>query len=56
LFTNAKIPRDRRRNLVVAANADKEIFWVEGLRIGEHFKLTPQTRRQLVWRWRRKWA
>ena len=50
LFVNAKIPRARRRGLILAAAAAGEIFWVEGLRIGEHFKLTPQTRRQLVWR------
>ena len=51
LFTNAKIPRERRRNLVVAKASGGEIFWIEGLRIGEHFKLTPQTKRRLVWRW-----
>jgi tRNA(Ile)-lysidine synthase len=49
LFTNAKIPRERRRSLILAAAAGGEIFWVEGLRISENFKITPQTRRQLVW-------
>jgi tRNA(Ile)-lysidine synthase len=53
LFTNAKIPRDRRRGLIVAESAAGEIFWVEGLRISENFKLTPETKRRLVWRWRR---
>jgi tRNA(Ile)-lysidine synthase len=52
LFVNAKIPARRRRQLVVAESAGGEIFWVEGLRIGERFKLTPQTRRSLLWRWR----
>jgi len=52
LFTNAKIPRARRRELMLAAAENGEIFWVEGLRISENFKLTPQTRRRLVWRWR----
>ena len=52
LFTNRKIPRARRRELMVAATEDDEIFWVENLRMGEHFKLTPQTKRRLVWRWR----
>ena len=51
LFVNAKIPAARRRELVLATTADGEIFWVEGLRIGEHFKLTPQTTRRLVWKW-----
>jgi tRNA(Ile)-lysidine synthase len=52
LFTNRKIPRARRRELMVAAAENDEIFWVEGLRISENFKLTPQTKRRLVWRWR----
>ena len=47
LFTNAKIPRERRRDLIVAAAAGGEIFWVEGLRISENFKLTPETKRRL---------
>jgi tRNA(Ile)-lysidine synthase len=53
LFTNAKIPGERRRELIVATTADSEIFWVEGLRISEKFKLTPKTKRRLLWRWRR---
>jgi tRNA(Ile)-lysidine synthase len=53
LFTNRKIPRACRRELMVAVAEDREIFWVEGLRISENFKLTPQTRRRLVWRWQR---
>lgn len=53
LFTNAKIPRDRRRGLIVAQSTDGEIFWVEGLRISDNYKLTQETRRRMVWRWRR---
>jgi tRNA(Ile)-lysidine synthase len=53
LFMNWKIPRARRRELIVAAAENREIFWVEDLRIAENFKLTPQTRRRLVWRWQR---
>jgi tRNA(Ile)-lysidine synthase len=49
LFVNAKIPAARRRELVLATTGEGVIFWVEGLRIGEGFKLTRQTRRQLVW-------
>jgi tRNA(Ile)-lysidine synthase len=52
LFTNRKIPRARRRELIVAVAENEEIFWVEGLRISENFKLTPRTRRRLAWRWR----
>jgi tRNA(Ile)-lysidine synthase len=51
LFVNAKIPAARRRHLILSATAGGEIFWVEGLRIGERFKLLPQTRRKLVWHW-----
>jgi tRNA(Ile)-lysidine synthase len=53
LFTNAKIPRASRRDLIVAEAANGEIFWVESLRIGEHFKFTLRTKQSLVWRWHR---
>ena len=49
LFVNAKIPAARRRELALATTAAGEIFWVEGLRISERFKLTPLTARKLVW-------
>jgi tRNA(Ile)-lysidine synthase len=53
LFTNAKVPRDLRRNLVVATTAENQIFWVEGLRISEQFKVRSGTIRSLLWRWQR---
>jgi tRNA(Ile)-lysidine synthase len=53
LFTNARIPREQRRSLVVAEAADGRLFWVEGLRIGEAFRLTARTNRRLQWRWQR---
>ena len=52
-FTNQKIPRECRHELVIATTAAGEIFWVEGLRIGERFKVTPDTRSILQWRWNR---
>ncbi len=52
-FVNQKIPRHRRCQLVVGASETGGIFWVEGLRIGENFKLTPQTKRRLIWYWQR---
>ena len=52
-FVNQKIPRPRRHALMVATAAAGEIFWIEGLRIGERFKVTPQTQRRLIWRWQR---
>ena len=51
LFTNAKIPRARRHGLIVAEAANGDVFWVEGLRMGGLFKLTPRTKRRLIWSW-----
>jgi tRNA(Ile)-lysidine synthase len=53
LFVNNKIPRLLRGKLVVAATASGELFWVEGLRISERFKMTANTKRHLQWTWRR---
>jgi tRNA(Ile)-lysidine synthase len=53
LFTNAKVPARERHRRLVAVAADGRIFWVEGLRISEPFKLGAATRTELVWRWRR---
>lgn len=54
LFTNLKIPAGRRRKLALAETANGEIFWIEGLRIAETFKVTDQTARCLEWCWRGK--
>ena len=51
LFVNAKIPAEHRRSLVVATTLTGGVFWVEGLRIGEKFKLTEATEWQLRWDW-----
>lgn len=53
LFVNRHIPRTTRHRLVVAATVTGEIFWVEGLRIAEGFKLDKTSRRGLKWSWRR---
>lgn len=53
-FTNQKIPAAHRRELIVATTERGEVFWVEGLRIGERFKLGKQTRQRLIWRWIRQ--
>jgi len=53
-FTNEKIPRPARHQLVVAAAASGELFWVEGLRIADRFKLDKQTLRRLKWQWLRE--
>jgi tRNA(Ile)-lysidine synthase len=51
-FTNQKIPRPERRNLLVAATVAGEVFWIENQRIGERFKLSLATKRRLIWTWR----
>ena len=53
LFTNRKIPRAERRGLTVATTAGGELFWVEGLRLAERFKLDKNTVRGLKWCWER---
>jgi tRNA(Ile)-lysidine synthetase-like protein len=50
LFTNQKVPRRRRHTVIVAATAKGEVFWVEGLRITEGFKLSSGTKNRLEWR------
>ena len=51
LFVNRKISRAQRHQLVVATTAAGELFWVEGVRIGERFKLDNRTVYLLKWRW-----
>jgi tRNA(Ile)-lysidine synthetase-like protein len=53
LFTNQKIPKDHRHQLVLAVTAAGEVFWVERLRISDRFKLSGETIRRLHWRWKR---
>lgn len=53
LFTNLKVPRAERGWRVVATTSGGAIWWVEGLRIGELFKLRPETRARLKWSWSR---
>ena len=52
-FVNSKVPREERHRRVLAVAESGEVFWVEGLRISERFKLTPQTTRSLQWFWKR---
>jgi tRNA(Ile)-lysidine synthase len=53
IFTNLKIPQAERHNRIVAVTERGEIFWVEGLRISERFKLDNQSVRRLKWKWQR---
>lgn len=52
-FTNRKVPRAERHRLLVATTASDEVFWVEGQRIAERFKLDKGTARRLKWVWKR---
>jgi tRNA(Ile)-lysidine synthase len=53
LFTNDKIPREQRHDLVVVTTRAGHLVWVENLRISERFKLSESTIRHLQWRWKR---
>jgi tRNA(Ile)-lysidine synthetase-like protein len=53
LFTNEKILPGQRHELIMAATAQGDLFWVEGLRISERFKLRQSTKRRLQWTWER---
>jgi tRNA(Ile)-lysidine synthase len=53
LFTNLRVPPRERRRRVVAATRQGELFWVEGLRMAEKFKLDEHTVRKLKWNWHR---
>jgi tRNA(Ile)-lysidine synthase len=44
LFTNRKVPRERRRSWPVLADAEG-IVWVVGLAVADRVKITPATRR-----------
>jgi tRNA(Ile)-lysidine synthase len=48
-----KIPKEKRSSVVVAETEHGQIFWVEGLRITEDFKVTDITSFVVEWRWKR---
>jgi tRNA(Ile)-lysidine synthase len=48
IFVDLKVPKEKRHQLIIATTATGEIFWVEGVRIGDAFKLTAATVRRLV--------
>ncbi|HOB98640.1 MAG TPA: tRNA lysidine(34) synthetase TilS [Verrucomicrobiota bacterium] len=54
LFVNAGVPRAERHRRVIALTAAGELFWVEGLRMAERFKIRLETRRWLEWCWSRE--
>ncbi|MCF7708917.1 MAG: tRNA lysidine(34) synthetase TilS [Verrucomicrobia bacterium] len=51
VFTNQKVPQESRRGKVVAEAENGGIFWVEGLRIADSYKITDDTICCLTWRW-----
>ena len=53
LFVNQKVAPNQRRQLLLATTSRGDIFWVEGLRISERFKLNSNTIRRLQWHWQR---
>ena len=51
LFTNLKVSRAEKHRRIVATTDSGELFWVEGLRISERFKLDNDSIRRLKWNW-----
>lgn len=53
-FVNEKVPMRERRLRVVAESGKDGLFWVEGMRIGERFKVGSGTKRVVRLEWRRR--
>jgi tRNA(Ile)-lysidine synthase len=53
ILTNEKILRNQRHELILGSTVEGEVFWVEGLRISERFKLNNSTSCRLQWHWKR---
>jgi tRNA(Ile)-lysidine synthase len=53
LFTNQKVLRAKRHQLILGESTAGELFWVEDMRLAERFKLDKSTIRLLKWRWQR---
>ncbi|MCF7764707.1 MAG: tRNA lysidine(34) synthetase TilS [Verrucomicrobia bacterium] len=51
LLTNSRVPREERHRRIVGTTQQDEVFWVQGLRIGERFKAHPAARTFLEWNW-----
>ena len=51
LFINAKISNSDKRSAALGVTMGGDIFWVEGLRIGELAKVRHNTQRFLLWKW-----
>ncbi len=55
-FVNEKVPARERRRRVAAESGKSGLFWVEGMRIGERFKVTSCTKWVVRLKWRRREA
>ncbi len=53
VFVNAKIPFATRRKLVLVAQRDGPIVWVESVGVGSPYKVTLNTIEFLEWKWRK---
>ena len=53
-FVNEKVPMRERRFRVMAESEKDGLFWVEGMRIGERFKVGSGTKRVVRLEWRRR--
>ena len=48
LLTDLKFTLHQKRRQLVITDADDHILWLVGLRIDDHYRITPQTRRMLI--------
>lgn len=53
-FVNEKVPMRERRLRVMAESGKDGLCWVEGMRIGERFKVSSGTKRVVLLEWRRR--
>ena len=51
IYTNCKVGATEKRTRILACNDSGIPFWVQGLRIGEMAKITPNTKHYLSWKW-----
>jgi len=52
LFVNQKIPLSERHRLAMGESYDGRLFWINGLRIADPFKVTESTTELLIFHWK----
>ena len=52
LFVNQKIPLSERHRRAMGESYDGRLFWINGLRIADPFKVTESTTELLIFHWK----